>query len=108
MAGEELMGAGGKDAVAGLSFLAGCYIAFDCQSTLNSSPWTHETFGQDPEKAESQQSYVRQSIIVSMALASVGSVIGKSWMPVVGCGIANAYLFWIYRRSYNLAMAATS
>jgi len=108
MAGEELMGGSGSKAIAGLSFLAGCYIAFDCQSTLNSSPWTHETFGQDPEKAESQQWYVRQSIMVSLALAATGSYLGRSYMPVVGCSIANAYLWWIYRRSYNLALAKST
>jgi hypothetical protein len=105
VAGEEVMAAkaGDNRELAGLAFLAGCYIAFDCQSTLNSSPWTHETFGQDPAKAESQQWYVRQSIGVSMALGAVGSLIGGSPWPLVGCSIANTYLWWIYRRSYNLA-----
>ena len=85
--------------VRGLGFAAGIYIAYDCMSTLNSSPWTHQTFGGDPGKAESAQHYVNQAIASSLALAALTSWLMGSWSPLVGCSVADAQLFYVYRRA---------
>ena len=107
MAGEEALaqGANGNRKLAGVLFMGGVYLAFDAMSTINSSPWTHETFGSDPAKAESGQAYVREAVAVSLSFGAIGSWIGESPWPFLGCATANAYLFWLYRRAYNKAIA---
>lgn len=85
--------------VQGLGFAAGIYISMDAMSTLNSSPWTHQTFGGDPGKAESAQHYVRQAIGASTALAALTSYLMGSWSPLAGATVSNAGLFYVYWRA---------
>src|ERR1017187_8887304 len=96
----------GKREVSALLFLAGCYIAFDAMSTIDSSPWTHETFGSDPKKAESAQWYVRQAIGTSLAFGATSSYVGGTPWPLMGTALADAYLWWLYRRAYHLAQGS--
>jgi len=101
MAGEMIGESGAKDsrALLGLGFAAGIYIAYDCMSTLNSSPWTHQTFGGDPGKAESAQHYVRQAIGTSTLLAGFTSFLMGSYAPLAGATVANVQLFYVYWRA---------
>lgn len=89
--------------VQGLGFAAGIYLAYDCMSTLNSSPWTHQTFGGSPGKAESAQHYVRLAIVRSTALAALTSFIMGSAAPLLGATVANADLFYIYWKAKCIA-----
>ena len=100
-----MLAAGGAPSreLTALLFLGGVYVALDGMSTINSSPWTHETFGSDPEKAESQQWYVRQAIGVSLALGGASTLIGGTPWPLVGTATADLYLWWLYRRAYHKA-----
>jgi hypothetical protein len=82
--------------VQGLGFAAGIYLAYDAMSTLNSSPWTHQTFGGDPGKAESAQHYVRLAMGSSTALAAMTSLLMGSYAPLAGCTVANVQLFYVY------------
>lgn len=102
MAGE-LTSPASNQAVQGLGFAAGIYIAYDTMSTLNSSPWTHETFGGDPGKAESAQRYVRLAILRSTALAALTSFLMGSAMPILGSSVANADLYYVYWKAKTLA-----
>jgi hypothetical protein len=99
MTGENRTGRG----VQGLGFAAGVYLAYDAMSTLNSSPWTHQTFGGSPGKAESAQHYVRLAIVRSTALATLTSWLMGSITPLVGSTVANADLFYIYWKAKELA-----
>ena len=83
--------------------MGGVYIAYDAMSTLNSSPWTHETFGQDPKKKESAQWYVRLAIGRALALGAVSSWIAGTPWPLIGVLVADADLYWVYRRAGRLA-----
>ena len=106
MAGEMTdTGAKTNQAVQGLGFAAGIYLALDAMSTLNSSPWTHETFGGNPGKAESAQRYVRLSIVTSTALATMTSWLMGSLTPLVGSTVANVGLFYIYHQAKTKAVA---
>jgi hypothetical protein len=104
MAGE-MTSVGNKTSrgVSGLGFAAGVYLAYDCMSTLNSSPWTHETFGGAPGKAESAQRYVRLAIVRSTALAFLTSVLMDSITPLLGASVANADLFYVYWKAKEKA-----
>ena len=91
--------------IQGLGFASGVYLAYDCMSTLNSSPWTHETFGGDPGKAESAQHYVRLAIVRSTALAVLTSALMGTLTPLIGASVANADLFYVYHRAKTKATA---
>lgn len=103
MAGEITGEARTSRGITGLGFAAGIYIAYDAMSTLNSSPWTHQTFGTDPAKAESAQYYVRLAIGCSTALAGLTSWLMASPSPLIGATVANAQLFYVYRRAKKKA-----
>lgn len=108
MAGE-MIGESNKTSrgVQGLGFAAGVYISLDCMSTLNSSPWTHQTFGGDPGKAESAQHYVRQAIAVSTALAAFTGFLMGSPAPIVGATVTNVGLWYVYHRAGQKAKQST-
>jgi len=106
MAGEMTGQGRTNRSIQGLGFAAGVYLAYDTMSTLNSSPWTHETFGGDPGKATSAQRYVRLAIVRSTALAALTSWLMGSIMPLVGASVANADLFYVYFKAKELATGA--
>ncbi len=105
MAGELTTESRTNRGVQGLGFAAGIYIAYDAMSTLNSSPWTHETFGGNPGKAESAQHYVRLAIVRSTALAILTSWLMGSIAPLAGATVANADLFYVYWTAKEKAKA---
>jgi len=76
--------AGPGNAVAGLAFMVAFGEAFNIVSALNSSPWTAENFGGDPAKEASVRKWVHQSIGICAALGTVGSVMTRSWAPLIG------------------------
>lgn len=97
MAGEMAdVGSRNARGIMGLGFAAGIYIAFDAMSTLNSSPWTHRTFGKDPAKKVSAQYYVRLAIVQSTALAALTSFLMGSVSPLLGATVANVDLYYVY------------
>ena len=51
---------------------------FDAYSTLNSSPWTAESFGGNPEKARACREYVWHAIAVSSFYGLASAAIGES------------------------------
>lgn len=88
-----------KRAIAGLLFLSSGMTTFDAYSTLNSSPWTSENFGADPEKAKSAMTYVKHAVVFSMSYAVVSAVLAETWVPVIGAVVANIYLVTLYKRA---------
>lgn len=90
-------------AVSALLFMSSAMTTLDAYSTLNSSPWTAESFGGDPDKLASLKEYVAHAVVFSLAFAGISAWIAESWMPVVGSVGANAYLVWLYSRAANRA-----
>lgn len=86
-------------AVSALLFMTSAMTTLDAYSTLNSSPWTSENFGADPEKAKSCREYVRHAVVVSVGYSVVAGAIAESWWPVIGSVVSNAYLVWLYERA---------
>lgn len=87
--------------VAAVLFLQSINSAMDTMSALNSSPWTSENFGADPEKAKTSREYVAHSIAVSGAMCVLAAYVAKSWWPIIGMALTNAYLWWIYDRALS-------
>jgi hypothetical protein len=97
----DLPGVSASDtnALAALLFLTAAMTTLDAYSTFQSSPWTAENFGADPVKAKSCREYLTHAVVFSMAYSVAAGYLAGSWWPVVGAGIANAYLVWLYLRA---------
>lgn len=99
---------GDKSALAALLFIGAITNVVDVMSALNSSPWTAENFGADPDKAKSCKEYVMHSVAFSTGLTIAASLIAKSWWPVIGGMVANGYMYWLYNRALQRGQVAGS
>ena len=90
---------GTGNALAALLFMSSAMMTLDAYSTFESSPWTAENFGADPIKAKSCREYLMHAVGYSLAYAIFSAIISKSWWPVIGSVVANAYLVWLYLRA---------
>lgn len=95
------MGGGGAHVAAALLFLTSAMMTLDAYSTFESSPWTAENFGADPNKVKSCKEYLMHAVGYSMAYAVASACIAGSWWPVIGAAISNAYLVWLYLRALD-------
>jgi hypothetical protein len=100
-------GGGGNIAGAILFMQAGTNV-FDVYSALNSSPWTSENFGADPQKAASCREYVLHSMVWTSFYCGLAAWISKSWWPIFGLALANVYMWWLYERALKRGAAAGS
>jgi hypothetical protein len=90
------VGGGAGDAGSATLFLIGYYEFFNLVGALNSSPWTAESFGGDPDKADSARRYVRHAILNGSIASGLGVVIGRTWWPLIGTAGAAVYTWWLY------------
>lgn len=97
---------GSSNALAALLFMTSAMMTLDAYSTFQSSPWTAENFGADPIKAASCKEYLWHAVGYSLVYAVASAFIAKSWWPVIGSLIANAYLVWLYLRALKRGMVA--
>ena len=86
---------------AALLFMTSAMMTLDAYSTFESSPWTAENFGADPNKAKSCREYLWHAVGYSMVYAIASAVIAKSWWPIGGAVVSNAYLVWLYLRALD-------
>lgn len=100
------LGARGGNAVAAILLLQAVTLTLDTASALNSSPWTSENFGADPQKARSCREYVMHSVAVSLGLCGLASYVSRSWVPLLGSAVASGYLWWLYERALARGAAA--
>lgn len=95
-------------ALAGVLILQAGQYTMDAWSTLNSSPWTGENVGADPEKLDSLKRYCTHAAIVSTGYCTGAGLLAKSWWPIIGSLINNAYLIWIYKTAVDRAKIAAT
>lgn len=98
---DVMTGGGSGTELAAVLFMTSAMMALDAYSTLLSSPWTAENFGADPIKTASCREYLTHAVCYSMAYAIASAWIAKSWWPLMGAAIANAYLIWLYLRALD-------
>lgn len=109
MASGELLGMGeSRRAISAILMIQASTNALDAYSALNSSPWTAESFGGDPAKAASCREYVAHAAIVTTGYALAASILAKNIWPMIGAGAANIYMYWLYTRALNRAVARES
>lgn len=92
---------GGGMAVAALLFMTSAMMTLDAYSTFQSSPWTAENFGADPNKVKSCKEYLAHAVGFSMAYAIGSAILAKSMWPIIAAVITNAYLIWLYLRALD-------
>src|SRR5215472_4291027 len=97
---------GTANALAAVLFLTSGMMTLDAYSTFQSSPWTAENFGADPIKAKSCKEYLVHAVGSSLAYAAASSYMAKSWWPLIGSLISNAYLIWLYLRALERGRVA--
>lgn len=89
-------------------FIQASTNALDVYSALNSSPWTAQSFGADPEKRKACMEYVHHSIGVTAFYAIAAAALAKNVWPIIGMTIADVYMYWLYKRALDRADAAGS
>ena len=89
--------------VAAILFTGAATQMYDAFSAVNSSPWTAESFGGDPEKEKSLREYVKHGLGVASVVSLIAAVIARSIWPIVGGGVAGGYMFWLYERAITRA-----
>lgn len=101
----------GSDAgrmVAAILFLQSSMEAMDVYSALNSSPWTAQSFGADPEKRKACLEYVHHGVGITTFYCVGAAALAKNWWPIIGGGITTAYMYWLYKRALSRAQASGS
>ena len=105
-------GATGDNAVAALLFLASLNETMQAYGTLNSSPWTAESFGADDRRAAALREYVAHAVVFSMATAVIAAFVARgkkaTWAILAGAVFTNLYLVWLYSRASLRGKAAGS
>ena len=105
-------GMGGDDVGSALLFLAAINETMQAYGTLNSSPWTAESFGADDRRAKALREYVTHAVVFSMFTGSVAAFIARgrkaTWSIMLGTIGVNAYLVWLYARASRRGREAGS
>lgn len=110
MAGLE--DAAGRNELAAILFLQASMNTLDAYSTLNSSPWTAESFGADERRARALKEYVAHAVAYSMLYATAAAILAKgskaTWSIFAGAVVTNIYLVTLYTRASKRGRAAGS
>ncbi len=96
-------GMGGDDVGSALLFLAAINETMQAYGTLNSSPWTAESFGADDRRAAALKEYVTHAVVFSMFTGMIAAFIARgpkaTWSIMLGTIGVNGYLVWLYTRA---------
>lgn len=90
---------------AAVLFLVAVDAGLNAYSSINSSPWTAESFGGDPEKAASCKRYVLKADAATLGLGALGSMIAKSAWPLIGAVVVVTFMEILYRKALAKAAA---
>ena len=104
-------GARGNE-LAALLFLAAINETMQAYGTLNSSPWTAESFGADDRRASSMKEYVAHAVAFSLVAGLIAAWVADDkrgkFAIIFGTLGTNGYLVWLYFRASNRGKAAGS
>jgi hypothetical protein len=89
--------------LAAILFLAAINETMQAYGTLNSSPWTAESFGADDRRANALKEYVAHAVAFSMTTSFIAAWVAHgqkaTWAIILGALGTNAYLVWLYSRA---------
>lgn len=92
--------------VTGIAVMVAWGESFQVFGSLNSSPWTSENFGADPQKAESCRRYVKLAVLNNALMGAIGSWLSKSPLPFVATSLVSGFMWYLYEEA--LAKGAVS
>ncbi len=99
-----------QDAIAAMLFLQAVNETMQAYGTLNSSPWTAESFGADDRRAAALKEYVGHAVVFSMITGVAAAFVArgkKATFAIIGGTIAvNIYLVFLYARASSRGRAA--
>jgi hypothetical protein len=102
----------GRNEIAAVLFLQASMNTLDAYSTLNSSPWTAESFGADERRANALKEYVAHAVGYSSVYGIAAAVIARgrqaTYAILAGVILTNIYLVWLYRRASKRGREAGS
>jgi hypothetical protein len=105
-------GASRGNELAAVLFLAAINETMQAYGTLNSSPWTAESFGADDRRAGALKEYVAHAVVFSMTTSFIAAWVAHgqkaTWAIILGALGTNAYLVWLYNRASARGRAAGS
>lgn len=93
----------GRNELAAILFLSAINETMQAYGTLNSSPWTAESFGADDRRAAALKEYVTHAVVFSLLTGG-----GAAWIAhgakatyaiLGGTVLVNVYLVWLYQRA---------
>jgi|ERR1039458_402101 hypothetical protein len=97
------LGSDAARASSAILFMQASMTMMDTFSALNSSPWTAESFGSDPQKQKSCREYVYHGLAVAAFYSVIAAALARNIWPIIGAGIGGVYMFWLYMRALNRA-----
>ena|SRR5215831_4297426 len=103
---EDMFGA--RRGIAAMLFLQGVMSGYDVFSAVNSSPWTAESFGGDPEKEASLREYINHGLTITLVTAAASAMIAGSPWPLLGAIAACSYMYWLYMRAIQRSKESNS
>jgi hypothetical protein len=110
MPGAEVGAGVDRDALAALLFLGAINETMQAYGTLNSSPWTAESFGADERRAKALREYVSHAVVFSLATGGIAAYVAKgrkaTYSIMGGIVLTNGYLVWLYARASRRGRAA--
>ena len=104
----SFLGDSGSRGLSAMLFIQASTNAMDVYSALNSSPWTAQSFGADPEKRKACMEYVYHSIVVTAFYCWAAAALAHNPWPIVGWAIASGYMYWLYVRALRRAVDSGS
>lgn len=93
----------GRNQLAAVLFLAAINETMQAYGTLNSSPWTAESFGADDRRAAALREYVTHAVVFSMLTSFIAAWVADGEAAtasiILGAAGTNVYLVWLYTRA---------
>lgn len=94
--------------VTGIAVMVAWGESFQVFGSLNSSPWTSENFGADPEKAASCRAYVKMALVNNFLMGCLGSFLTKSLMPLIVTSLVSLFMYYLYEQALHKGKQAGS
>lgn len=84
-------------------FLMSLGSAFEVLSAMNSSPWTIENVGANPQRAKSAMKYTYLGLSMAGAIGVGASLLTGTIWPLLGIAIVSALMIFVYRHAIKSA-----
>ena len=84
-------------------FLMSLGSAFEVLSAMNSSPWTIENVGANPERAKSAMKYTYLGLGMAGAIGAGASLLTGTIWPLIGIALVSILMIFVYRHAISCA-----